>query len=115
MRGCKFCTDYSGEFSDVTYSPWGAPKGSALLIIRTDVGQDLVDTSVGMGLLEITDSKPDLTEMKKFLNRKRKKNFITILGKKLIAADYLRLTVKEIKEILAEEDQFDEEEILFYD
>jgi len=115
MRGCKFCTDYSGEFSDVTYSPWGAPKGQAMLIIRSEVGQTLVDTAIGMGLLEVTSTKPDLSEMKKFLNRKRKKNFLTALGKKLISANYLELTIEEIKDILTEEDQFDEEEILFYD
>ena len=28
MTGCKYCTDFSGEFSDISYSPWGAPKGS---------------------------------------------------------------------------------------
>lgn len=115
MRGCKFCTDYSGEFSDVTYSPWGAPKGQAMLIVRTEVGQKLVNGAKEMGLLEVTNEKPDLSEMKKFLNRKRKKNFLTVLGKKLITADYLQLTIKEIVEILSKEDAMDEEEILFYE
>ncbi|MCK4384514.1 MAG: hypothetical protein KAW66_14530, partial [Candidatus Lokiarchaeota archaeon] len=27
MAGCRYCTDFSGEFSDISYSPWGAPKG----------------------------------------------------------------------------------------
>jgi len=102
MTGCKYCTDFSGEFSDISYSPWGAPKGSgeAFLIIRTEVGQNLVDTAVKNKLLEITDPHPDLSEMKKFLNKKRKKNFLTLLGKDLVTAKYLDLNVDELKDIL---------------
>jgi coenzyme F420-reducing hydrogenase beta subunit len=104
MTGCKYCTDFSGEFSDISYSPWGAPKGSgeAFLIIRTDVGQQLVDVAVKKKLLEITDPNPDLSEMKKFLNKKRKKNFLNLLGKDLIKAKYLDLNVEELKDILEE-------------
>ena len=104
MTGCKYCTDFSGEFSDISYSPWGAPKGSdeAFLIIRTDVGQKVVDAAVKMKLIEITDPNPDLSEMKKFLNKKRKKNFLTLLGKDLITAKYLDLNVDELKDILEE-------------
>jgi hypothetical protein len=40
--------------------------------------------------------------MKKFLNRKRKKNFLTLLGKDLVAAKYLDLNVDELKDILEE-------------
>ncbi len=104
MTGCKYCTDFSGEFSDISYSPWGAPKGSeeALLIIRTETGQKLIDTAVKNKLIEITDPNPDLSEMKRFLNKKRKKNFLTLLGKDLIEAKYLNLNVDELKDILEE-------------
>ena len=102
MTGCKYCTDFSGEFSDISYSPWGAPKGSgeAFLIIRTDVGQKVVDAAVKGKLLEITNKEPDLSEMKKFLNKKRKKNFLNLLGRDLISAKYLKLNVDELKDIL---------------
>jgi coenzyme F420-reducing hydrogenase beta subunit len=102
MAGCKFCTDFSGEFSDITYSPWGAPKGSgeAFLIIRTESGQKIVDTAVSKKLLEITDPNPNLSEMKRFINKKRKKNFLTLLGKGLVKAKYLTLNVDELKDIL---------------
>lgn len=102
MAGCKYCTDFSGEFSDVSYSPWGAPKGEAMLIIRTDTGQKVVDAAKAMGLIEITNANPDLTEMKKFLNRKRRKNFRTLVGKSVINAKYLSLTADELKDILFE-------------
>ncbi len=104
MTGCKYCTDFSGEFSDISYSPWGAPKGSgeAFLIIRTDVGQKVVDTAVNKKLLEVTNPNPDLSEMKKFLNKKRRKNFLTLLGKGLIDAKYLNLNVDELKDHLME-------------
>jgi coenzyme F420-reducing hydrogenase beta subunit len=80
MSGCKYCTDFSGEFSDISYSPWGAPKGSgeAFLIIRTDVGQKVLDYGVKKKLIQITNPKPDLSEMKKFLDKKRKKNFLNL-------------------------------------
>jgi coenzyme F420-reducing hydrogenase beta subunit len=102
MTGCKYCTDYTGEFSDISYSPWGAPKGSgeAFLIIRTDIGQKVVDHAIKEKLLEITNKEPDLSEMKKFLNRKRRKNFLNLLGKDLITAKYLQLNIDEFRDIL---------------
>ncbi|MFX1356262.1 MAG: Coenzyme F420 hydrogenase/dehydrogenase, beta subunit C-terminal domain [Promethearchaeota archaeon] len=102
MSGCKYCIDFSGEFSDISYSPWGAPKGSgeAFLIIRTDVGQKVVDTAVKKKLIEITSNEPDLSEMKKFLDKKRKKNFRNLIGRDLITARYLKLNIDEFKDLL---------------
>ncbi|TFF86725.1 MAG: hypothetical protein EU517_00135 [Promethearchaeota archaeon] len=102
LPGCVYCTDFSGEFSDISYSPWGAPKGSgeAFLIIRTDVGQKVLDAAIKGKLLEITEKEPDLSEMKKFLDNKRKKNFLHLLGRDLVTAKYLKLNVDELKDIL---------------
>ena len=100
MAGCKYCTDFSGEFSDISYSPWGAPKGEALLIIRTDVGQQVVDAAKDMKLIEVTNANPDLSEMKKFINKKRKKNFKNLMGKDLVTAKYLNLNIEEVRELL---------------
>lgn len=102
MDACKYCTDFSGEFSDISYSSWGAPKGSgeAFLIIRTDIGQKVVDHAVKKKYLEITNKEPDLSEMKKFLNNKRKKNFKTLMGTDLITARYLKLNFNEFKDLL---------------
>jgi len=102
MAGCKFCTDYAGEFSDVSYSPWGAPKGEAMLIIRTGIGQQVVDAAKDMKSIEITNVSPDLSEMKKFINKKRKKNFKNLMGKDLVNAKYLNLNIEEIREHLEE-------------
>ena len=102
MSGCKYCTDFSGEFSDISYSPWGAPKGSgeALLIIRTNIGQKVVDYAIKNKLIEVTNAKPDLSEMKRFLNKKRKKNFLNLIGRELITAKYLKLNIDELKDIM---------------
>jgi len=102
MSGCKYCTDFSGEFSDISYSPWGAPKGSgeALLIIRTNMGQKVVDYAIKNKLIEVTNAKPDLSEMKRFLNKKRKKNFLNLIGRELITAKYLKLNIDELKDIM---------------
>jgi len=100
MAGCKYCTDFSGEFSDISYSPWGAPKGEAMLIIRTNIGKKVLDEAIKKKLITITNANPDLSEMKKFLNKKRKKNFLTLMGKDIIAAKYLQLSINELKDIL---------------
>jgi coenzyme F420-reducing hydrogenase beta subunit len=100
MPGCRYCTDFSGEFSDISYSPWGAPKGEALLIIRTDIGQQVIEAAKKMKLIEITNANPDLSEMKKFINKKRKKNFKNLMGQDLVTAKYLKLNTEEIKELL---------------
>ncbi len=102
MAGCKYCTDFSGEFSDITYSPMGAPKPAVMLIIRTDIGMKVIEAAKKMKLIEITNDSPDLSEMKKFLNKKRKKNFRTLLGTSLVKAKYLSLSVDELKDIIEE-------------
>lgn len=104
MTGCKYCTDFSGEFSDISSSPWGPPKGSdeTFLIIRTEVGQKVVDVAVNKNLIEVTNANPDLSEMKRFLNKKRKKNFRTLIGTSLIKSKYLDLNIDELKDILEE-------------
>ena len=102
MTGCKYCTDYSGEFSDISFSPWGAPKGSdeAFLIIRTDVGQKVIDHALKQKYIEITNKEPDLSEMKNFINKKKKKNFKNLIGKDSIKAKYLELNIDELKDLL---------------
>jgi len=101
MAGCKYCLDFSGEFSDISYSPWGAPsKDEAFLIIRTDVGQKVVDHAINKKYLEVTNNHPDLTKMKEFVDKKRKKNFLTLIGKDKIEAKYLKLTVEQLKDLL---------------
>jgi len=100
MAGCKYCTDYSGEFSDISVSPWGAEnKDEVLLIIRTDIGQKVVDAAKEK-LLEVTNANPDLSKMKEFINKKRKKNFKNLIGKDLVTAKYLNLNIEEIRELL---------------
>lgn len=102
MAGCRYCTDFSGEFSDISYSPWGAPDDEALLIIRTDLGQKVVEAAKKKKLIKVTEKNPDLSEMKKFLNRKRQKNFKTLIGDSLITAKYLELNLEELRDILEE-------------
>jgi coenzyme F420-reducing hydrogenase beta subunit len=113
-RGCKYCTDFSGEFSDITYSNRGNQKGEAFLIIRSDVGQNVVNAAKEKGLLEVTNTSPDLSEMRKYLNRKRKRNFKTLNSRNLISADYLVLNFDELKDFLEEEDPLQKDEYLFY-
>ena len=102
MSGCKYCTDFSGEFSDISFSPWGAPKGSdeAFLIIRTDVGQKVIDHALKQKYIEITVKEPDLSEMKKFINKKKRKNFKNLIGNDSITAKYLELNIDELKDLL---------------
>jgi coenzyme F420-reducing hydrogenase beta subunit len=104
LAGCKYCTDFSGELSDLSISTWGGDKdkGEVMLIIRSDTGQKLVDAAKDMGLIEVTNDNPDLSEMKRFIDKKRRKNFRTLLGKKLVNAGYLKLNADELKDLLWE-------------
>ncbi|MBN1215012.1 MAG: Coenzyme F420 hydrogenase/dehydrogenase, beta subunit C-terminal domain [Candidatus Lokiarchaeota archaeon] len=102
MSGCKFCIDFSGEFSDISYSPWGAPKGEIMLIIRTELGQKIVDKAVSKKLIEITEKNPNLSEMKKFINKKRKKNLKNLIGNSMISVKYLKLNIDQLKDFLAD-------------
>ncbi|KKM13428.1 hypothetical protein LCGC14_1716350 [marine sediment metagenome] len=102
MTGCSYCIDFSGEFSDISFSTFGAPKGEALLIIRTDKGQEVVDAAKEMNLIEITKANPDLSELKKFVNRKRKGNFKNLLGRDLATTKYLKLNIDELRDFLEE-------------
>ena len=104
LAGCKYCTDFSGEFSDLSISEWGGDKskGEVMLIIRSDIGQQDVDAAKDAKLIDITNANPDLAEMKKFIDKKRRKNFRTLLGKKLVDAGYLKLNADELKDLLWE-------------
>ena len=73
-----------------------------MIIIRTDIGQKVVDAAKEMNLIEISNANPDLSEMKKFLYKKRRKNFLNLLGSDLVSAKYLKLSVDEIKDHLQE-------------
>ncbi|GAI66149.1 unnamed protein product, partial [marine sediment metagenome] len=68
--------------------------------VRTDVGQKVVDHAIKNKLIEVTNKEPDLSEMKKFINKKRKKNFLNLLGRDLITAKYLHLNIDEFKDLL---------------
>ena len=53
-----------------------------------------------MKLIEVTNANPDLSEMKNFINKKRKKNFKNLMGKDFVTAKYLNLNIEEIRELL---------------
>jgi len=64
------------------------------------LGKKVVDAAVANKSLKVTEKDPDLSEMKKFLNRKRKKNFKTLLGDALINTKYLQLNLEQIKDLV---------------
>ncbi|MCJ7649944.1 MAG: hypothetical protein MUP85_15135, partial [Candidatus Lokiarchaeota archaeon] len=72
----------------------------AFLIIRTDVGQKVIDHALKQKYIEITVKEPNLSEMKNFINKKKRKNFKNLIGKDNITAKYLQLNVDELKDLL---------------
>lgn len=78
-EACSYCCDMTAEFSDISVgsarSPkgWEDAKGWNQVIVRTDVGQELIDLARSRGVLEFRDM-PDgnLEKLKKAsMNKKR--------------------------------------------
>jgi coenzyme F420 hydrogenase subunit beta len=63
---CKLCLDHTGEFADIAVGdPWYRPieegeAGSSLIVARTPVGKQSVDTAIATGFLVASRVDPDL-------------------------------------------------------
>ena len=92
--GCQYCIDYAGEFSDISYSDIGLEKGQAILLIRTLLGQKLVDYAVKAKNIEIVSDSPDLTKIQQLAMKKKKRNIDNLLKLQSGKIGYLELDSK---------------------
>jgi len=80
---CKLCTDFFAEFSDISVSHT-SEDGWAIVITRTEVGEELVKSASREGYLRIGDAGDLIEKYRKFASKKEetgKKNRLELLKK----------------------------------
>ncbi len=91
-ESCKYCTDFTAEFSDISIggarssAGWKVDQGWNQLIVRTEKGKELLEIARAKGVLEFNDMETyNLDKLKKAsMNKKRTgvKNLIEKTGNK---------------------------------
>ena len=94
--GCRYCLDYAGEFSDISYSDNGQEKGNAILLIRTPLGQKLVDSAIKDKAIEVVSDSPDLTKIQDLAKKKKTRNINNLLKLENGKIGYLELNGKNL-------------------
>ncbi len=51
--GCKYCSDFSAEFSDISVGNIGVDDDSNIILIRTEAGKELFDFALKEGVLDV--------------------------------------------------------------
>lgn len=95
-EGCARCTDYSGEQSDIAVGNLGSEKNAKTAIIRTPLGEQIVDAAAKMKYIEVAEPTANArNELMSYIEGKRKrgsavevdKAFLSVLfGLKMPAA-----------------------------
>lgn len=49
---CHSCDEFTGRFSDISVGASGAPKGHSIIIIRSDLGEELINSLLSNQLIE---------------------------------------------------------------
>ena len=49
---CHECDEFTGIYSDISIGAQGAPVGYSMIIIRTDKGEELINSALSHGLIE---------------------------------------------------------------
>jgi len=85
---CRFCTDMTAEFSDLSIGGarssegWDVDRGWNQIIVRTRRGKELVDLARDKRVLDFRDVAPsNLEKLKKASSNKKKKAIQTIIEK----------------------------------
>jgi coenzyme F420-reducing hydrogenase beta subunit len=94
--GCMYCIDYAGEFSDLSYSDVGLEKEQAIILVRTPLGQKLLDLAVKEKLIEIISDTPDLGKIQELAKKKKIRNINNLLKLQNGTIGYLKLNSKNL-------------------
>ncbi|MFQ5816147.1 MAG: Coenzyme F420 hydrogenase/dehydrogenase, beta subunit C-terminal domain [Candidatus Hydrothermarchaeaceae archaeon] len=72
MESCRICPDYTSELADISIGSVGSPRGWSTVMVRSDIGDELLKSSVELGHLEISD-EIDLERLRKLVDKKKEK------------------------------------------
>lgn len=94
--GCMYCLDYAGEFSDISISDTGLEKGHAILLVRTTLGQKILDLALNAKNIEIVSESPELVKIQDLAMKKKKNNIKNLLKQQNGKIGYLELDLKNL-------------------
>ena len=75
---CRLCWDKLNVFADITLGdPWritgiDEKKGESLVLTRTSIGQQLIDSMISSGALKLTKIENDIPEKSQLINERRR-------------------------------------------
>ncbi len=58
-EGCKSCPDFAAEHADISTGGIGELKDWTLTVIRSDLGQEIIDEMVEGGVIEVRPGEDD--------------------------------------------------------
>ncbi len=83
-KGCSFCLDMTAELSDISVGTVEDKKGWNTVIIRSDVGMELMNMAINDNIIETQElPKENLEHLKKAAGNKRKRGLTALKNKKL--------------------------------
>lgn len=94
--GCIYCIDYTAEFADISYGFLGLEKGTAALLIRTELGKKLYDLAIKDKMIKEISKEPNLEKITTQTSKKKKRNIKNLLKKDFGKVGYLELSSKEL-------------------
>ncbi|HID43646.1 MAG TPA: 4Fe-4S dicluster domain-containing protein [Archaeoglobaceae archaeon] len=72
-NACKFCTDLTAELSDISVGGIGSLKGWRTLIVRTEVGEEILKGALREGYLQVKEiDEEGLAKLRKMSEKKKK-------------------------------------------
>jgi coenzyme F420 hydrogenase subunit beta len=75
-HGCNFCDDFSNKYADISVGSVGSPEGYSTVIVRSDVGEKLMEN---MQLTKVEASKDEIIKLATLKQNRAKKNFAKII------------------------------------
>jgi len=82
MPACAYCLDMTSEFADISVGSVEGIKGWNTVIVRTDVGAQLIEMAKGKGKLEVDTLPPEnLAHLKEASLLKKKRALHEIITK----------------------------------
>ena len=68
--GCSVCTDFTALKADISAGSVGSPDGYTTLVVRTLVGQHLLESAVASGKLSVGGAELNLGIIEKLAKKK---------------------------------------------
>lgn len=72
MENCHICQDYTAELADISVGSVGTPEGWSTVIVRSELGEELLKNATKTGYLE-TNDEVKKERLKKIIAKKKEK------------------------------------------